>query len=218
MLNGVAVNLVHELDIRTPIRGAWWKAIGACEPVTARLPHQVPLQFIPTAKHMFGANGVPKVDDSDDAIERRVVCIRFDHGLRPDEVDPHYMDRVRAELPGVFAWAVEGGLRVMERGHYVLPLCHRAVVCEMQHGDEMLVRFAAECVEKAPAGTRSLASRDLQRAYRQFMEDQGVDTTHFTPETDARRRVAVLDSLYGVEKVKIAGHPHFRGIQLKSAA
>src|ERR1051325_9765283 len=66
--------------------------------------------FIPEFKLWFVANDDPRVRSTDDALWRRIRVIPFDVVIPKAEVDPKLPAKLRAELPGILAWAVRGCL------------------------------------------------------------------------------------------------------------
>jgi putative DNA primase/helicase len=74
---------------------------------TAR-KYENPIQFPVTHKLFADANHRPVVNGSDDAVWNRLKCIPFDVVIPPDEIDPHLLDKLKAEAEGILAWLVQG--------------------------------------------------------------------------------------------------------------
>src|SRR5215213_5093014 len=65
-------------------------------------------EFHPTHKVCLVANHKPTVRGTDHAIWRRIKMVPFDEIIPKKEQDPQLPEKLREELPGVLAWAVEG--------------------------------------------------------------------------------------------------------------
>jgi putative DNA primase/helicase len=66
--------------------------------------------FEPTHTLIVAANHKPKIAGRDHAIWRRIRLVPFDVTIPDDEQDKHLSDKLRAELPGILGWLVEGCL------------------------------------------------------------------------------------------------------------
>ncbi|MGV0975797.1 MAG: phage/plasmid primase, P4 family [Azonexus sp.] len=65
-------------------------------------------QFDPTHKLFLAANHKLVISGPGKAIWRRIRLIPFDVTISDDEKDPRLPEKLRAELPGILAWAVRG--------------------------------------------------------------------------------------------------------------
>jgi putative DNA primase/helicase len=103
------------------------KALTGSERGTGRALYEGMREWTNTAKLWLDLNHLPAFKGVDDGISRRPRVIPFDNRFyRADElasapagakvVDLTLADRLKAELPGILAWAVEGCRRWRERG------------------------------------------------------------------------------------------------------
>jgi P4 family phage/plasmid primase-like protien len=67
-------------------------------------------EFAPTHKVFLAANHKPVVRGTDHAIWRRIKLVPFDVVIPKGEQDSRLPKKLRAELPGILAWAVHGCL------------------------------------------------------------------------------------------------------------
>lgn len=86
------------------------------DPMTARFLHAEFFDFLPQFKLFMATNYLPKIDSVDKSMWRRIHQIPFTVTIPDEEKDPYLGDKLRAELPGIFAWAVRGCLRWQEGG------------------------------------------------------------------------------------------------------
>lgn len=77
-----------------------------------------------STKLLIIANSVPAMFDDSAATGNRWVPIVFDRSFLGSE-DPQLFSRLSGELPGIAAWAVNGLLRLAQRGRFELPQSSR---------------------------------------------------------------------------------------------
>ncbi len=98
------------------------KALTGEEVVTARFLYSEDFEFLPQFKLWLAANHKPVIRGTDYAIWRRVRLIPFEVTILPEQRDQDLPAKLKAEMPGILRWAVEGcqmwlegGLRPPER-------------------------------------------------------------------------------------------------------
>jgi putative DNA primase/helicase len=110
MVTAIEANFNRHLD------EAKIKGMTGGEPITARFMRQNLFQFVPEFKLWLVANDRPRVRGTDDAFWRRVRVIPFEVEIPKEEQDPNLPSRLRAEWPGILAWAVRGCLKWQREG------------------------------------------------------------------------------------------------------
>jgi len=76
--------------------------------ITARRMYENFWEFTPTHKIFFAANHKPIVHGTDIAIWRRIRLIPFNMTFVGTDQDRSLVDKLKTELPGIMAWAVQG--------------------------------------------------------------------------------------------------------------
>lgn len=84
--------------------------------VRARRLYENPICFKPTHKLFMDCNHRPVIQDPHDAIWNRVKCIPFEATIPKEEIDPNLPVKLRAELPGIIRFIVEGAQQYLSRG------------------------------------------------------------------------------------------------------
>ena len=102
MVTAVEANFNRHLD------EAKIKTMTGGEPIVARFMRQNLFKFDPEFKLWLVANDRPRVRGTDDAFWRRVRVIPLDITIPSGERDPKLPEKLRAEWPGILAWAVRG--------------------------------------------------------------------------------------------------------------
>lgn len=144
------------------------KSMTGGEPITARFMRQDFFQFQPEFKLWLVANHKPRVRGTDDAFWRRVRLIPWNVTIPPDQVDGKLPEKLRAELPGILAWAIRGCLKWQQEGLQPPDSVQAATKAwheEMDH----INRFVADALTLSP-GLKVPASRlfDLNMACTRF--------------------------------------------------
>jgi putative DNA primase/helicase len=110
MVTAVEANWTRQID------EARMKSMTGGDPITARFMRQDYFQFVPEFKLWFAVNDFPSVRGTDDAFWRRVRTILFRVQVPDENRDPKLNEKLRAEWPGILAWAVRGCLRWQREG------------------------------------------------------------------------------------------------------
>jgi putative DNA primase/helicase len=135
--------------------------------LTARRIYGSPFEYDPMFKLFIDANHKPVIRGSDIAIWNRIRLIPFGVSIPKAEQDKELGAKLRAEAPGLLAWAVEGCLKWRAKGLREPETVSNA---GEQYREEMdiVADFLADCcVVDAEA---EVAVGDLYKAYRSWCE------------------------------------------------
>lgn len=115
-LRGARAVAAVETDGGRRLSEALVKQLTGGDIVVARFLHHEFFEFSPQFKLWLAVNYKPRITGTDEAIWRRVKLIPFTVTIPPAERDRTLSDRLRAELPGILAWAVRGCLEWQVHG------------------------------------------------------------------------------------------------------
>ncbi len=122
-------------------------------------------EFTPTHKLVIATNHKPLVKGTDHAIWRRIRLVPFGVTIPKAEQDPHLLDRLRAEYPGILAWCVRGCLAWQREG-LGEPAAVQEATSQYRQSQDTLAQFLDDCCIVAP-NVRARAG-DLLGAYRKW--------------------------------------------------
>lgn len=147
------------------------KAITGGDKIRARRMHMDGFTFEPTHQLVLQTNHKPKVTGTDDGIWRRVRLIPFARKFTGDERDPDLLDKLKAELPGILRWCVEGWQAFRTQGLDDVPESVRAATDEYRASSDVIGEF----IEQRCQIDRDLSAKagDLYRAYVSWCSDSG---------------------------------------------
>jgi putative DNA primase/helicase len=136
-------------------------------------------EFDPTHKLIFQTNHMPTIRGDDHGIWRRLLLVPFavrfwdpatppqPNESRPDHLraDPTLPHRLRAEWPGILAWAVRGCLSWQHDGLRVPKRVMKAT-SDYRASEDLIEQFLAEACVRAEGGeVRSSAMLDAMNAW-----------------------------------------------------
>ncbi len=127
-------------------------------------------EFEPQFKLWLATNHKPNVRGTDYAIWRRIRLIPFNVTIPENERDPKLVEKLKAELPGILAWAVEGCLDWQKGG---LRAPARVIAATELYRAEMdvIARFIKEACVLHPQA--EIKATFLYRACKAWCEDNG---------------------------------------------
>jgi putative DNA primase/helicase len=127
-------------------------------------------QYIPQLKLWLSTNYRPAIHGSDDAIWRRIRLTPFTQQFKGTKRDAELPEKLKAELPGILAWAVRGCLK-WQRDGLGRPKTVLEATTEYRRESDQVGRFLSErCVS---GKEHSVSGNALYSAYVQFCQQQG---------------------------------------------
>ncbi|HHV39634.1 MAG TPA: DNA primase, partial [Tepidimicrobium sp.] len=150
------------------------KSLTGGDRIRARFMRQDFFEFEPTHKIWLATNHKPIIRGRDHAIWRRIRLIPFSMKISEEEKDPQLVDKLKKELSGILAWAVEGCLQWQEHG---LGLPEEVKAATEEYKEEMksqVERFVEECCYVNPRA--EALSPDLYKRYEEWCEANGEKT------------------------------------------
>jgi P4 family phage/plasmid primase-like protien len=169
-LRGVRLTACTE----TPAGQGWneplVKQLTGSDKIRARKLYQDHEEFEPTHKIIVVGNYRPRVKGSDLGIWRRLKMIPFERTFSDGQKDPHLLDKLLAEMPGILAWAVEGCLLWQRSG---LGSSQKIVEATSTYKNEsdVLGPFLFECCVLGPDARAPRPA--MYAAFVKWMDEQG---------------------------------------------
>lgn len=169
-LRGKRLALSSELE-----DNAYWaesriKSLTGDATLTARFMRQDFFEFPQTQKHIIAGNFKPRLKGDDPAIARRMVLVPFLERFTGARCDPLLPERLRAELPGILAWFIEGA-RKWARDGLAIPDKVRAASAEYLAANDDISLWLDDCCALGP--DLRTPSAQLYRSYVRWKEAAG---------------------------------------------
>jgi putative DNA primase/helicase len=116
------------------------KKVTGGDRIAARYLYSEEFEFTAGFTIWLAANHRPTIRGGDHAIWRRVILVPFGVTIPEEEQDPHLVDRLTEELPGILGWALEGYRAWSARG-LGRPPAVQAAVADYRAASDTLAEF-----------------------------------------------------------------------------
>ena len=146
------------------------KHVTGGDRISARRMREDFWQFEPTHKLWVSGNHKPIVRGQDEGVWRRLRLIPFERVIPEAERDPKLGQKLRAEMPGILAWAVQGCL-AWQHERLGVSAKVQAATSDYREESDRLGPFVVECCAVEPNAVVPRAA--LYRAYASWSEAQG---------------------------------------------
>ena len=147
------------------------KQITGGESINAEHKYKDPFEFYPEFKLWIGTNYKPEIIGTDLGIWRRIMLIPFDYFFTVEERDISFPDKLLAELPGIFNWAMEGFKAWQKTGLNPPP---EVLTATEDYREEMDVfqNFINDCMITKPGAV--IRFKDLYKTYQEWAKENGI--------------------------------------------
>lgn len=180
------------------------KQLTGGDPITARKLYGNEFEFKPEFKLWMATNHKPVVRGTDEGIWRRIHLIPFEVYIPKEKIDRRLSYKLKQELPGIMAWAVDGCL-MWQREGLEMPSAVRQATAEYRNEMDVISAFLGEC---CCDGQGSIRAADLFQTYAKWADENNeykMSNTKFGKEVSKKYR-----------KIHDNGGTVYIGITLKS--
>jgi putative DNA primase/helicase len=167
-LDGARLVTASETQDGTRLNESRIKALTGCDPLTARFLHAEFFTFRPVAKFWLAVNHQPIVRDDSYGFWRRMRLLPFTQTFA---VDGTLEGTLRAELPGILAWAVRGALAWQAEG-LTPPTAVLDATATYEQDSDVLGTFLDESTERDPLA--EVRAADLYQHYKSWADRHGL--------------------------------------------
>jgi putative DNA primase/helicase len=209
-LDGMRFVALTETDSSDAFSESRVKELTGGERVAARRMYAEEVEFVPQAKFLLATNNLPTVRGSDEGIWRRLTVVPFTQTFT--DPDPGLVAALRAELPGILAWAVRGAQRFYANERKLpTPTEFQTASNEYRGAQDHLTGFLADACELDADAV--VSADDLQKAYQAWAREEGRTPLPWQTGIAAGLR----DRGFSRERLGKARHYHWRGLRLSDA-
>jgi putative DNA primase/helicase len=207
-LKGKRLAVSNELE-----EGAFWaeariKELTGDETITARYMRQDNFSFDITHKHLIAGNHKPRLKGGDPAMARRMVLMPFEQKFEGAAKDHKLPEKLKAEAPGIMAWAVRGAVKWYADG-LAIPSRVEAVSKDYMSEHDDISMWIEECCETM--SHLKARSSDLYASFRRWKQSRGE---HEPSQTVWGEKMTLVP---GLTKVAMKGIRTLKGIDLNAS-
>ncbi len=149
------------------------KAVTGEDAITARFLHKEYFEFEPQFKIWLAMNHKPRIRGTDDGIWRRIRLIPFTRKFEGDSLDKDLHAKLRAEMPGILQWALEGLRMYNEEGlRDDVPAAIQKSTDEYRRESDVIGQWIDETISETPGA--EITAKTLYDNYRDWMSERGL--------------------------------------------
>lgn len=166
-LDGKLLLTSSEINENSVIDDGILKQIVSGDTIEAERKYEHPFTFVPYTRIMLATNHLPKLRDVTHAFFRRLVILTFNRNFTVDEMDINLPTKLKSELSGIFAMAVNGLKALRERGKFIVPSSSEDACNAYRVESDTIKMFTDDVllVDNDSQGMRPAALYDLYRKY-----------------------------------------------------
>ena len=168
---GKRVVTFSEPENRSPLADGVYKRLVSKDPQLVRAPYGKPFSFVPICKVWGSMNDTPRNTDRSDAIYNRVMIILMNRVIPEEKKDRRLDEKLLAELPGIFNWALIGGKRLNRNGHFTVSQQSIEAGKEYKSENDVEALHVSEAYERMPDGWLTVDA--AYQTYRSWCTDNG---------------------------------------------
>jgi putative DNA primase/helicase len=185
------------------------KSLTGGDRIAARFMRQDFFEFTPTFKLVVAGNHKPGLRSVDEAIRRRFHLVPFTVTIPVDERDEGLGEKLKAELPGILNWAIQGCLEWGATGLAPPPVVREATAAYLE-AEDALAAWIEDSGERDPEVWES--SLALYRSWKSWCDRSGE---HAGSLKKFSQRLEDRSASIGMRKGRGAsGHRGFYGLRV----
>lgn len=207
-LRGARMAVFSEVPSGRRLDEATTKALTGGDRITARGMRENLTTWKPTHKILISGNYKPDIRGMDEGIWRRILLLPFGKVIPKGRRDRRLTEKLRAELPGILAWAVRGCL-TWQRDGLGASARIEAATEEYRLESDRLGPFLEEHCKDSSDGV--VTRTEIYGVYFRWAESQGARPMNDREFAEAMRRRGKRECFKRVEKSSVRA---WRGIAL----
>jgi putative DNA primase/helicase len=181
------------------------KTLTGGDKIAARFMRQDFFEYTPQFKLIVAGNHKPGLRSVDEAIRRRFNLVPFTVTIPPTERDEKLPDKLRAELPGILAWMIEGCAEWRARRLAPPQIVTDATAAYLEEEDA-IAAWIEEAGERDPSAWEK--SSDLFGSWKGWADKAGE-------YVGSQKRFAQLLETRGLQPARQMKGRGYRGLRLR---
>ncbi len=205
-LKGARLVAASEVEEGKRLAESLIKQLTGGDRITARFLHGEFFEFDPTFKIVLSTNHKPVIRGTDLGTWRRLRLIPFTVTIPEDERDETLPEKLRAELPGILNWALDGCRDWLENG---LGMPEEVKGATKAYHDEMDIvgKWLTECCAEHPHAI--VSAKQLYVSYVGWAEENGE-------RCESQNKIGARLTERGFTRVRKRDGFHWLGIGLRT--
>ncbi|MDO9107129.1 MAG: phage/plasmid primase, P4 family [Methylovulum sp.] len=167
-LLGKLVNIDSEMAANSVLADDKLKKVVSGEYVALERKMEPGFDANITAKLWAAANTLPITKDHSLGFFRRVAILEFNRIFKTEEQDKTLEDKLKAELPGIFNWAIIGLRRLLSNDRLTIPESSSRAIDDYKANSNPVEKFFQEHLSKMETNGSPKAGMSTHEAYEAF--------------------------------------------------
>ena len=175
-LVGKLLNTFSEIEAKA-MQSQEIKALVSGDPISASFKNETPFDFEPYCKLAYSTNKLPKMLDNSDGFFRKIMIVKMTRQfVKTDNADIDLIGKLLSELPGIFAWALNGLADLREDGGFKASAAMLQNLDEYKTMNNNILQFIKRHVVADPRGKEykqtqaQFQGKDLPSVYDQYVD------------------------------------------------
>jgi P4 family phage/plasmid primase-like protien len=148
---GKRLIVCNEMDDRSVLQSDVYKSlVGSEETMRAEPKGKPAFNFVNRAKLLWVGNDAPRITDNSGATFDRITVIHFKRTIPPEKRDPYLKEKLRAELPGILQFGLDGLHRLDKAGRFTVADASTEWKAKAEFRSDLLRVFLEEKYESDP--------------------------------------------------------------------
>ena len=185
------------------------KSIVGGDPVSVDVKYGPIFTFRPTGRFVMTSNVVAHTPDTSGGFERRFLQIDFKTVIPKEDRDYELAAKLKAELPGVLRWAVEGFQRLHARGRFAHTAASEEATKVLMRNRASVKEFLCDPLWLVATGvgdqTQWCSTVDLFKHYEDWCDFHGVNAYYETDKTFVKEAYRRREDLLRRRKRRLFG-------------
>jgi len=162
----------------------------------------------PHVKVIWAMNNLPRVNDANNGIMRRVKVIKFPP-LADADRDPNLKEQIKTEGAGILNWALIGLERLRERKRFLIPPAVQGATDDFIHKNDIPKLFVEESGAKVDYNDPKCRTQSqfLYDSYSDWCRRNGHKPMSSTKMAEEWKRL-------GFDRIRIGGATYWTGIEI----
>ena len=146
MLQGARMVFAQETESGKAWAESRIKSLTGGDPITARFMRQDFFTFVPKFKLLISGNHMPKLQNVDEAMRRRLHLLPFTRTFKGEDRDPHLAEKLHSEFGGILSWIIDGAA-AYDREGLAPPRVVQEATNAYFESEDIFQQWLAECCE-----------------------------------------------------------------------
>ena len=207
-LYGKPANICADLSPTALKETGIFLALTGGDKISGQVKFGHQMDFYPSTKLIFSCNEIPPTYNKNLPFYRRWILLEFKKQTPEQDIDSELKEKLEAELPGIFNWALEGLARLLEKDGFGFWLSDEEIKDLYEKGSDPIQSFIFNRINTED-DEGVLKKRVVYNDYKNYCREEGLRIDHQV------KFGRMFLALTGCGVCKESGLPAYKGVSNK---